>query len=189
MPLPHFSNIKTATSLEEVVFPNLYEVNIVLPKSITDAGSVSDDYQNILLENCTNAKFPTYPTIETAMQRFKYSTRLYMKMPTSTSVEDLGLSFNVNQTDKKVISTFKIIKTWYDQVWNNEDGSLHYKRNITGEIIVFAHDKEGHVIRKVVYHNAQIKGFTGWEELAWESNDIVKLGATFASDYWEDFYY
>ena len=187
--LPHFTNIKTATSLSEVVYKNLYEVNIILPSSIVNAGSVPNDYQNILLENATSVKLPTYPSIATAMQRFKYSTRLYMKMPDSTSVEDLPMTFNVNQNDKKVVDTFKIIKTWYDQVWNNEDGSLHYKKNITGEIIVFHHDKEGHVIRKVTYHNAQIKGFSGWEDLGYDSNDIITLNASFVADYWEDLYY
>ena len=39
-----------------------------------------------------------------------------------------------------------------------------------GDIIVHVHDREGHIIRRVTYHNAMCKSFTGWEELSWSEN-------------------
>jgi hypothetical protein len=86
--------------------------------------------------------------------------------------------------------TFRIIKDWYDLLWNNEDGSSHYKRNAVGEIILYQHDREGEIIRRVTYHNCQITGFQDGGELVWGGGqDIQELNATWAVDWWEDYYF
>ncbi len=137
-----------------------------------------------------SAKFPAYPDLQTQTQRFKYSTRAFVMMPAQTHIDDLAISFNLNQNDDYQIFCFKILKDWYDLGWNNETGTLHYKKNLVGDIIIHAHDKEGKVIRRVTYHNAMMKSFSGFEELSWDdSNAIFDLTANFVADYWEDFYY
>ena len=120
----------------------------------------------------------------------KKKTRLYLGFPESTSIDDLSFTFNMNQNDAKQMFTFRMIKDWYDLVFNNEDGSTNYKRNVIGEIILYQHDREGNIIRRVTYHNCQIKGFNVGEELAWENTaDIHELTANFTCDYWEDYYF
>ena len=67
---------------------------------------------------------------------------------------------------------------------------LNYKGNLVGLVTIDVHDKEGLVIRRVVWHNAMITSFTGWEDIDWTSTgDIHDLTANFACDYWEDYYY
>jgi len=185
MPLPHFTNIESAYQNWEPVYLNLFEVTIVLPPAIQ---SLHPNAQTLLLENTTNVSFPTYPDIAPQTQRFKYTTRMFLGMPDKTDTT-VDIKFNMNQNDKYSVNTFRMMKDWYDLVWNNEDGSLHYKRNIISDIVVHGHDKEGHVIRRVTYHNAQITGFSGWEGLDWGSSDIASLDAKFVADYWEDYYY
>ena len=69
-------------------------------------------------------------------------------------------------------------------------GTLHYKKNLVGDIIIHQHDREGKVIRRVTYHNAMMKQFSGVEELSWEdSTGLMDFTANFVADYWEDFYY
>lgn len=184
MPLPHFVNIKSATDNDEVIYKNLYEVNFVIPVALQSTHPTS---QLIMLQETTSIKLPTYPELQTVEQRFKYSTRVYLKTPDKTSTT-FDVTFNMNQKKTGQVSTFRIIKDWYDLGWNNEDGSLHYKRNMLGDVIVFAHDKEGMVIRKVTYHNVQLTKFSGWEEYDWSSSDIMSLSASFVADYWEDSY-
>ena len=88
------------------------------------------------------------------------------------------------------IPVFRGIKDWYDLIWNNETGQLNYKGNLVATVTIDQHDKEGLVIRRVIWHNAFITKFTGWEDLSWDSNtEIVDLSASFTFDYWEDFYY
>lgn len=186
MPLAHFTNLTTATELMEVIYNNLYEVLIFLPEAIEPLHGTEG--QLLLLENTTKISFPKYPVIESKQQKFKYSTREYLMFPDKTST-DLDIDFNMNQGKSKQVHTFRMMKDWYDLVWNNEDGSVHYKKDIIGDIIVHHHDKEGHIIRRVSYFNCQIKEFSGYEDLSWDSADIFKLNAKFVADYWTDFYY
>ena len=185
MPLPHFTNIQSHNKVWEPVYKNLYETVIILPPAIQ---ALHPDHETLFLENIITCKFPTYPTIEAVEQRFKYSTRKFLQFPTSTSV-DFDFTWNMNQNDNYQVFTWRMMKDWYDLVWNNEDGSVHYKKNIISDIVVHAHDKEGHVIRRVTYFNAQIKGVTGWEDLDWSASDIAVGTSSFTADYWEDMYY
>ena len=161
-------------------------LNIFLPQIIADKHPLGKD---LLLENTTSVSLPIYPTLGIKDQRFKYSTRLFVGLPDTTSINDLGLTFNINQNDSNQMFTFRMIKDWYDLAWNNEDGSSNYKKNMLGEIILYQHDREGLIIRRISYHNCQIFKFAADEGLDWSTNDIAKLTASWAVDYWEDYYF
>jgi len=186
MPLAHFTNITSSNSNWEPVHKNLFEVNFTLPTSIEDP-----DISELLLENALSVELPTYPALSTTEQRFKYSTRLYAMMPESTSKADITINFNLLKNDAHQVFVFRKIKDWYDLSWNNETGELNYKKATIGTITVNVHDKDGVIVRRVIYHNAVCVGFTGFEGLDWgEGGNLMgPLIATFAADYWEDFYY
>ena len=187
MPLAHFTAIDSHHEKWEPIHKNLYEVTIILP---TVLQSIHPNATHLLLENTKTAQFPKYPDLAVQNQRFKYSTRVFVMMPDKTHIEDLTITFNLNQNDDYQIFCFKMLKDWYDLAWNNETGTLHYKKNLIGDVIIHQHDKEGKVIRRVTYHDAMLKNFGNLEELNWEaSTEIMDLTTTFAADYWEDFYY
>lgn len=187
MPLAHFTAVDSHFNKWEPIHINLYEVTIILPQVLQ---SIHPNATHFLLENTTNVSLQAYPTLGTAEQRFKYSTRLFVMMPESTSAKEIKITFNLNQNDDYQIFCFKMLKDWYDLAWNNETGTLHYKKNLVGDIIVHLHDKEGKVIRRITYHNAMMTGFSGMETLDWSTaTDVMKLETSFVADYWEDFYY
>lgn len=187
MPLPHFVNIQSHNKKWEPIYKNLFEVEILIPSAIKDK---HPNATTLLLENCKSAKLPTYPTLSTVEQRYKYSTRLFVGFPDSTSLTSLEFGFNINQNDAKQMFTFRMIKDWYDLAWNNEDGSSNYKKNLVGEIILYQHDREGEIIRRVTYHNAQITNFSVGEDLTWGGGaEIQELTASWAIDWWEDYYF
>ena len=187
MPLAHFTTVDSHREKWEPIHPNLYEVTIILPQILQ---SIHPNATHLLLENTASVTLPPYPALVTKDQRFKYSTRLFVMMPDTTSVTDLGIKFNLNQNNDYQIFCFKMLKDWYDLAWNNETGTLHYKKNLVGDIIIHHHDKEGKVIRRLTYHNAMMLKFSGMEGLDWsQGTDIMSLDTTFAADYWEDFYY
>jgi hypothetical protein len=187
MPLAHFNVIDSHREKWEPIHKNLYEVTIILP---TVLQSIHPNATHLLMENTKTAKFPTYPDLQSQTQRFKYSTRVFVMMPAQTHVDDLAITFNLNQNEDYQIFCFKILKDWYDLGWNNETGTLHYKKNLVGDVIIHQHDKEGKVIRRVTYHNAMVKQFSGVEELNWEDSTAIQdLTVNFVADYWEDFYY
>jgi len=184
--LPHFTLVESHNKNNEPVYKNLFEVNIILP---TVLQAVHEKATDLLLENITSIKLPTYPVLPIHTQRFKYSTRKYLGVPESTSLEDIAINVQLNQNDKYQVFCWRYLKDWYDLSWNNEDGSTHYKKNVIGDIITHIHDKEGNVIRRVVYKQAMLNSITGWDEANWESNEIVSLGANFVVDFYEDYYY
>jgi len=186
MPLAHFTNIDSSKELFEPVYKNLFEVNFILPNSIVSVG-----IGNLLLENAISTTLPQYPDLGVSEQRFKYSTRQYVMMPDSTSIKDLSIKFNLLKNDKHQVFVFRKLKDWYDLSWNNETGELNYKATTTGTITVNVHDKDGIIIRRVIYHNAILKGFSGWEDIDWSSNSDLAgpLDAKFVVDWWEDYYY
>jgi len=187
MPLPHFTNVQSHVANFEPIHKSLYEVDIILPAPISD---LHPNATSLLLENTTSINFPKYPKLAKQEQRFKYSTRLFTMMPDSTSIDDLAVKFNLNQNDQKQIFNFRMMKDWYDLGWNNEDGSVSYKKNMIGDIIIYLHDKEGAVIRRVTCHNAMLNSFEGVEDVQWSDvSAIMELTAHFYVDYWEDFYY
>ena len=187
MPLAHFTMIDSHKEKWEPIHTNLYEVTIILPQILQ---SIHPNATHLLLENTVTAQMPMYKDLATIEQRFKYSTRLFLGTPDNTSIDDMQIKFNLNQNDDYQIFVFKMLKDWYDLAWNNETGTLHYKKNMVGDVIVHQHDREGKVIRRVTYHNCQFRNFEDMEELNWESNtEVMSFTGHWASDYWEDFYY
>jgi len=188
MPLAHFTNIDSHNKIWEPVHKNLFEVNFILPPALE---TIYGGRKNLLLENAISTTLPVYPNLPTQSQRFKYSTRLFVMMPDTTSIDDLQISFNLLKDNQNQIFIFRMLKDWYDLSWNNETGELNYKVATIGNIIVNLHDKDGIIIRRVIYHNAVCRAFTGFEEISWDDTGTLMgpFQANFAVDYWEDYYY
>ena len=189
MPLPHYTQLEMTgspggpgTKPQEPVFLNLFECTFVLPTIL----SAQKRDASLLLQQATNVTLDLTPAIETAKQRFKYSTRVFMKTPDHTDAE-FNIKFNVNVNEAGSMETWNTLKAWYDLVWNSQNGTLHYKADTIGTIIVNQHDKKGLVLRRVTFQNAQIAS-VGSAELSWESSDIWGVEAKFVADYWIDEY-
>lgn len=184
MALPHFSNILSHNTNAEAVYKALFELTFDLPpilgRSITDV--------QLMLENARNITLPLTPDIEVQTQRFKFSTRAYVTLPTQTHVADLSINFNLNENDKNSVFIWNILKAWYDLAWNSQTGETHTKSEMIGNIIVNQHNKKGQVIRRVTYVNVQMVGVSEIE-LNWDSpSEILECSAKFIADYWEDLY-
>ena len=184
-PLPHFTQLQSTNTNFEPVYPSLFEVTFVLPSILQAQGR--DPL--MLLENATKIDLskltPEIPSVNS--QRFKFSTRVFLALPEKTDT-DFSIPFNVNVDDNGSIFVWNTLRGWYDLVWNSQNGTTFYKRDIIGTVIVNQHDKKGFVIRRVTYHNVQIKSVEGFAELDWtQTSDIVQpVNANFVADYWTD---
>lgn len=193
MPLPHFSQVKShgtthpnTEQIFEPVYPSLFEVTFVLPTIVQEQGR--DPL--MLLENTTKISgLNVHKDIGVQNQRFKYSTRLFLTMPEDTSLESVNITFNVNVGNAGDVFNYNALRSWYDLVWNSQNGTLNYKRDIVGTIIVNHHDKKGFVIRRITLHNCQIKNIGGYlEDVDWSDTTSIlsDVTADFAVDYWTD---
>ena len=185
MPLPHFTNITTSSSLYEPVYPSLFEITFVLPQLLQAEGR--DPL--MLLENALSVSLDLTTDITPGSQRFKYSTRVFLTMPEKTDVA-FEIKFNVNVDNNGSVFVWNTLRSWYDKVWNSQNGTLHYKREIVGTIIVNQHDRKGFVIRRVTFYDVQLNGISGYSELDWDKSTTIGDAITgkFIADYWVDEY-
>ena len=192
MPLPHYTQLlNTAspggpgTTPDEVVYLNLFEVTFVLPTIL------QSQKRNalLLLQNATKIDLSTLTSFDVGAkeQRFKYSTRVFQTTPTKTSGE-ITIPFQVNVNSSGSMETWNTLKAWYDLLFNSQNGSLHYKSDLIGTIIVNQHDKKGLVLRRVTFQNVQISKLQGYA-MDWATPDIINaVEGTFLYDYFVDEY-
>lgn len=192
MPLPHYTQLSNVgspggpgTFPDEVVYLNLFEITFVLPVILQAQGRSPI----LLLENALNVAFnlTQFEGIASTQQRFKYSTREFIKTPTKTS-GNIEIKFNVNVNQEGSMENWNTLKSWYDLVFNSQNGTMHYKSDLIGTIIVNQHDKKGVVLRRVTFQNAQMVKLSGYN-LDWASNSIIEsIQADFVYDYFIDEY-
>ncbi len=191
MPLPHFTQLQMTgspggpgTNPEEPVYLNLFEITFILPTILQAQGR--DPI--MMLQQANKVSLNLTEAIGVATQKFKYSTRAFMQTPEKTHVE-FDITFNVNVDQNGSMTIWNTLKAWYDLVWNSQNGSLNYKADIIGTIIVNQHDKKGVVLRRVTFQNCQIKNIGGYD-VSWSgAGDILSdVSAGFVADYWIDEY-
>lgn len=189
MALPHFTQLLMTgspggpgTKPQEPVFLNLFEISFILPTIL----QAQKRDPLLLLQQATNITLDLSPDIEKADQRFKYTTRVFLKTPAKTDTA-FDITFNINVNDAGSMESWNTVKAWYDLVWNSQNGSLHYKADTIGTVIVNQHDKKGLVLRRVTFQNAQLFGLST-TELKFDATDIQSVTAKFVADYWIDEY-
>ena len=190
MPLPHFTQLLMTgspggpgTNPQEPVYLNLFEITFILPTILQAQGR--DPI--LMLQQASSVALDLTKDIDIKDQRFKYSTRAFLTMPSQTHIE-FDIKFNVNVNQQNSMETWNVLKAWYDLVWNSQNGTLHYKSDIIGTIIVNQHDKKGVVLRRVTFQNAQLRGINSFD-LDWtKTSDIHEATAKFVADYWIDEY-
>jgi hypothetical protein len=182
MPVPHFTKLQSSNIAYEAVYPSLFEITFILPQMLQAQGR--DPL--MLLENAQNIDLPLTPDITAVSQRFKYSTRVYLTLPEKTDTE-FSIKFNLNVNDTGSIFVYNTLRAWYDLVWNSQTGSVFYKKDIAGSILISQHDKKGFVIRRVTYQNVQLNKL-GQFSLSYDQNTQIHepIEAGFVSDYWID---
>jgi hypothetical protein len=93
MAIAHFNSILSHNQVYEPVYKALFEITFDLPpilgRTVTEV--------KLLLENARNITLPVTPDIEVQVQRFKYSTRAYVTLPTETHIPDISINFNLNE--------------------------------------------------------------------------------------------
>ncbi len=188
MALAHFTNVTpTATNLYEPLYGNLFEITFQFPSILGFKNNQSE--MNMMMLNARNINLELTKDLKVETQYFKYSGRQFLNVNRENSIiENLAINFNVNVDDKFSMTTWNLLKKWYDLAWNSQTGELHYKREMVGEIVVHVHDRQGVVLRRVEFKNVQLFGVKE-QEYSWDEESILDTSANFISDYWIDQYF
>ncbi len=188
MALAHFSNVTpTATNLFEPLYGNLFEITFNFPAILGFQNGQTE--MNMMMLNARNIKLDLTKNLKIHEQYFKYSGRQFLNVSKENSIiKDLDINFNVNVDDKFSMTTWNLLKKWYDLAWNSQTGELHYKREMVGEIVAHIHDRQGVVIRRVEFKNVQLYGLKE-QDFNWEEEKILDTTGKFIADYWIDQYF
>jgi hypothetical protein len=190
MPIPHFTNLQMTgspggpgTNPQEPVYLNLFEITFILPTILQAQGR---DPILLLQQAKTVDLGITNKEIATTDQRFKYTTRTFLNAGPSETGAKPSINFNVNVNDQGSMEVWNTLRSWYDLAWNSQNGTLHYKADCIGTIIVNHHDRKGLVLRRVTFQNCQLTSLTS-PSLDWSGQGIWEsTTANFAADYWID---
>jgi hypothetical protein len=188
MALAHFTNVTpTATNLFEPLYGNLFEITFNFPAILGFQNGQTE--MNMMMLNARNIKLDLTKNLKIHEQYFKYSGRQFLNVNKENSIiKDLDINFNVNVDDKFSMTTWNLLKKWYDLAWNSQTGELHYKREMVGEIVAHIHDRQGVVIRRVEFKNVQLYGLKE-QDFNWEEEKILDTTGKFIADYWIDQYF
>ena len=179
MALPHYKVSKASTKQEEVAYPNLFEVTLLPPNGI-DGG--------LLLEhvNSVSGIGGVNPAIDAVEQKYKFATRSYAGMPSTTSI-DVSINFSLNLNDANQLYTYKTIRDWYKRIYDPETGEMGLKKDYSGTIIIVQYNRKGDIWRKLtLFHVFPTGGVPLMDSLDYQSNDPATLDITFRCDYWEE---
>lgn len=196
MPVAHFLQTRTGRELYEPVWKNLFEVSFDFPALVRqqypDINDVNNGSGVLALENAKTIGFANiYQDLGTVTQKFKYSDRSFIGFPGSTNVA-VNVSFNINHNEQNAILLYNVFRAWYDLGWNSQTGLTHLKRNLIGGMTMNHHDKEGNILRRVSFFNAQLYSFkANMENLAWGGGAplVESMDCTWICDYWFDSYF
>lgn len=184
MPLAHFNNIPTARDNEEPLYSNLFEITFTFPNPLIGFNSELET----LMISAGNFTIDTTKDLKREKQFFKYSGRQFLNVNAENSIVDFEIDFNINVKTTGEMTTWNLLKKWYDLAWNSQTGELHYKRDMIGSVTVHVHDRAGKVLRRTEYKNCQLYGIDA-QAYKWEGESILGTKAKFISDYFIDSYY
>lgn len=177
MALAHYSQAKASNQLFEPVHSNLFEVTIMAP-SIPNSSLVLEHVKSIGgLQNVN-------PVVDPIAQKYKWTDRSYLGMPTQTFV-DLSVLFTLNLNLANEMYLYKQMKAWYELGYDPATGVMGYKRDYVGTLVVNQFDRKGNIFRTITFKDTFPTGQPQLlDELNYETTDAQEITMTFRSDHW-----
>lgn len=186
MALPHIKHSSPINPDWEAVTNNYFEVSIIPPQSIANAGG--QDIQQLLLKSVQSigGLDGVNPSVEAFTQKYKFSDRSYPGVPTQTFM-DLTLTFTMNLRDITDNYIYNALRAWTKMIYNANDGRMSIGNVYRGQMIIRQADRAGHVWRQITCNRIFPTGqITGLGDLNYTQNEAATLSITFRVDQWDD---
>lgn len=177
--LSHFLNSTASTKYYEPMYPNLFEVT-VLPPATVSGGS-------ILIEHVTKIEgMATDTGGEMLEQKYKWATRSYEPIVVPTVV-DLKISFSLNLDNGNSLYVYKTLRDWWRTAWNPLTGVQGIKANYTGTIVATQFTRKGDIFWQRTYHSVIPKGNLPELNGDYSASELLAFdGVEFRADWWEE---
>lgn len=184
--LPHYKNFKPAVDKYEPMHPNLFKVVFQLP---TKLAAKYTEYIDFLPGhiNTVSGLQGINPALDVVEQRFKWATRSFAGMPSTTSI-DFTIEFSMNLNDANQAYTYKILRDWYRLAYDPDTGYAGLKKDYTApQIDIYFMNREGDPYRHVKLIDSFITTAPeAMDSLDYTSADPFSASCSFRCDWFEE---
>jgi hypothetical protein len=184
--LPHVRNSRAAQELYEVLYLNLWTVQISLPVGV---GS-SEENTNLLLENIQSVgglesnSFPASPV----GQHYKWAERRFAGAKPDKTTMDVTLKFEVNLNRTPSAYVLKTLRKWNDLVYDPLTGRTGIKADYVAPwMLITLYDRAANPYWQWKCYNVFPITAINAPELDYQSDGIYMIdGYSLACDSWDE---
>ena len=182
--LPVYKNAHAAIHNWEPVYLNQFDVVITPPRAISSKNSM---YTDILIEHVKDVQgLPEIIPTAIVEQKYMWVTRTFSKPVPETSTADLTIDFEVNLNNRNTMYVYEMLRMWAESSFSPEFNFHGTRRDYLGEMTVIVHNKMRRAFRTFNFKAVFLTNPFNSMELAYLSDDIYVLSATFRSDGWTE---
>ena len=188
MSLPHITNSEAGVNKYDPVFKSIYEVYFSLPEAIR--GQFGQD-EALLTQHVT--KIAGLGALNrapgTGTQKFMGTDRTFINPKLDNTRAEIEVTLNLNLRNDSDNYVYKLFRAWAALGYNQNTGERHLKKDCCADFLkVSIANKAGDIFHEIVFKDVMINGDLGggFEDLDYDSQDVLELTVKFVSDWWDE---
>lgn len=184
--LSHYRNAKASIDKFEPLHPNLFDVVFNLPPKLNEAHGTMLEIMHQHINNVGGLQ-GINPALDVVEQKFKFSTRSYAGIPSTTSI-DITMEFSLNLNEASQAYTYKILRDWYRLCYDPDTGLLGLKKDYVSPMIqILQQDRMRNIYRQINLYDAfMTTAPEAMDSLDYGTSDPFTASCTFRCDYYEE---
>lgn len=182
--LPHISQSTAGNNKHDPVYKNIFEVYFTIPEHLqgefgNDVAVLTEQVKSISGLDSLN-KAPSKTT-----QTFLGSTRTYLQSRLDDTSHELTITFQLNLRNGTDNYIYKLLKAWNSCGYDMNTGATTLKPGYCADWVkIVIGNRGGDIFREIIYKDVMpIEGMTGWDDMAYDSQDLVEIEMKFVSDW------
>jgi hypothetical protein len=186
--LPHIKNSTAGVNRMDPVYQNLFEVYFTIPEALqsqfgSDVAVLTEQVQSIG-GLATLDKGPEAGQV----QKFMGTDRTYLNSKLDTTSHDLTVKLALNLRNGTDNFVYNLFRAWNNLGYNKATGETTLKTGYVADWMkVVIANRGGDIYRQIIFKDVFINGgLTGFDELNYETADVLILEVKFKSDWADD---
>lgn len=185
--LPHIRNSQAGVNREDPMYKNLFEVYFTLPAALqtqfgSDVGILTEQVQKI------GGLASIDKGVEAGQQKFMGTDRSYLNSKPDSTHHELDVTCAINLRNGTDNYVYKLLRAWNRLGYNMNTGETVLKKDYVADWVkIVVANRAGDIFKEMIFHDVMlVGGLQGFEDLDYNSTDVVELSFKFISDWCDD---
>jgi hypothetical protein len=188
--LPHISQSAAGVNKYDPVYNNLFEVYFTIPQALQanfgqDVAILTQQVQSIG-GLATLDKGP-----DATEQKFMGTSRSYLNSKLDNTYHELTVKLALNLRNRTDNFVYNLFRAWNNLCYDKSTGITTLKGGDDGYsadwMKVVIANRGGDIFRQIIYKDIfMVSGISGFDELNYESQDLIQIEVKFRSDWADD---